>query len=117
MIERILDECSQRRTCPLNRKEFDETFTGADLTIQVRAAIDFAQQHDLAFARSTGDQLFVFSRLPKAPEPGRGQQPRNGRNGRNGRREKQQGQGRHHRPGSKRKSQGGAARRPIGRSF
>ena len=109
MIERILDECSQRRTCPLNRKEFDETFTGADLTIQVRAAIDFAQQHDLAFARSTGDQLFVFSRLPKAPEAGRGgQQPRNAR--------RQRPQPGHRRSGSKRKPQG-AARRPIGRAF
>jgi hypothetical protein len=65
MIDRILDECSRRGTCPLNRKEFDATFAGADLTIQVRAAIDFAQQNDLAFARGMGDQVFVFSRLPK----------------------------------------------------
>ena len=107
MTERILDECSRNGTCPLNRKEFDETFTGADLTIQVRAAIDFAQQHDLAFARSTGDQHFVFSRLAKAPDPGRGQQ-------RNARRQGAQQNQRRHRPN--RKPQG-AARRPIGRSF
>jgi len=65
MNQRILDECSRKGTCPLNRSEFDAAFGGADLTIQIRAAIDFAQQNDLAFARGMGDQMFVFSRLPK----------------------------------------------------
>jgi hypothetical protein len=65
MTERILEECLRRGTCPLTRKQFDETFAGSDLTIQIRAAIDFAQQNDLAFARSMGDQAFLFSRLPK----------------------------------------------------
>lgn len=68
MRERIVDECTKRGTCPMNRKEFDETFSGRDLTIQVRAALDFAQQNGLAFGRSMGDQHFVFSRLPAAPE-------------------------------------------------
>jgi hypothetical protein len=78
MIQRILDECSRRGTCPLNRKEFDETFAGSDLTIQIRAAIDFAQQNDLAFARSMGDQAFLFSRLAKASKA-RQKQPVNAR--------------------------------------
>jgi hypothetical protein len=52
----------------MSRKEFDETFAGRDLTIQVRAALDFAQQNGLAFGRSMGDQHFVFSRLPAVPE-------------------------------------------------
>jgi hypothetical protein len=68
MTERIVEECLKRGTCPLNRKEFNETFAGADLNIQVRAAIDFAQQKDLAFARAFGDQAFLFSRLPKSSE-------------------------------------------------
>lgn len=68
MRERIVEECATRGTCPMNRKEFDETFAGRDLTIQVRAALDFAQQNGLAFGRSMGDQHFVFSRLPAAPE-------------------------------------------------
>src|SRR6476620_11227706 len=65
MKERILEECSRRGTCPLDRKAFEEAFAGWDLTIQVRSAIDFAQQNGLAFGRSAGDQRFVFSRLPK----------------------------------------------------
>jgi hypothetical protein len=68
MIEKILDECTKRGTCPLNRKEFDEAFAGHDLAVQLRSACDFARQHDLAFGRSTGDQNFMFSRLPKTPE-------------------------------------------------
>ncbi len=78
MTARILDECSRRGTCSLNRKEFDEIFAGSDLTIQIRAAIDFAQQNDLAFARSLGDQAFVFSGLPKISNRGQ-RQPPNGR--------------------------------------
>ena len=74
MTQRILDECSRRGTCPLNRKEFDETFAGSDLTVQVRSALDFARLHDLAFARSLGDQAFVFSRLPKMLEGRRNRQ-------------------------------------------
>ena len=78
LIERILDECSRGGTCMLSREEFDETFAGPDLTIEVRGAIDFAQQHDLAFARSTGDQRFLFSRLPKTSKAER-HQPANER--------------------------------------
>ena len=59
----------------MNRKEFDETFAGRDLTIQVRAALDFAQQNGLAFGRSMGDQYFVFSRL-SAAAPDSGNQQR-----------------------------------------
>ena len=110
MRQRILDECSQRGTCPLNRREFDEAFTGCDLTIQVRSAIDFAQQHGLAFARSTGDQLFLFSRLPKVEEPPQrnNQRRQPGKQG-GGRRPN-----RHSRPQQKPRN---AANRPFGRSF
>jgi hypothetical protein len=108
MRQRILDECSQRGTCPLNRREFDEAFTGCDLTIQVRAANDFAQQHGLAFARSTGDQLFLFSRLPKVEEtPQRnnhGRQP-----AKQGRRSNRHSRGQ---PKSR-----NSTNRPFGRSF
>ena len=105
-MQRILDECSRRGSCPLDRKEFDETFAGADLAIQVRAAIDFAQQHDLAFARSVGDQHFVFSRLPKSQE--RGHRPALN--------EKRQTNETKRRFG--RKPQASArSRRPFGRSF
>ena len=106
MIQRILDECLRRGTCLLNRKEFDETFAGPDLTVQVRAAIDFAQQNDLAFARSMGDQAFVFSRLPQL-SAARQRQPANERPRTN--RAKQ-------RDGPKRKG-GGSSNRPLGRSF
>jgi hypothetical protein len=81
----------------LNRREFNETFTGADLTIQVRGAIDFAQQHDLAFARSTGDQAFLFSRLPKASKQERNH-PANER-----RRGIQSGNQQHRRPNPRRR--------------
>jgi hypothetical protein len=94
----------------LGRKEFDETFTGLDLTIQVRGAIDFAQQHDLAFARSTGDRQFLFSRLPKAPNVAN-HQPANER-----RQERRTGPRRNRRSGAGRKSNA-PSRRPIGRSF
>jgi hypothetical protein len=94
----------------LSRAEFDETFAGLDLTSQVRAAIDFAQQHDLAFARSTGDQRFLFSRLPKGPNAGRHQPANERRVG------MQAGKRRNRRDGSKRK-RNGASRRPFGRSF
>ena len=107
MTERILDECSRRGTCPLNRREFDETFSGQDLTIQVRAALDFAQQHDLAFARSTGDQFFVFSRLAKL-QPGTRGHPANARRERRPQNQR--------RSGGKRRSKG-SSQRPIGRSF
>ena len=106
--ERILEECSRRGTCLLNRKEFDEAFTGSDLTIQVRGAIDFAQQHDLAFARSTGDQQFLFSRLPKATNPGRNQ-PVNER--------RQAPTNRHGRRSGSKHKPNGSSRRPPGRSF
>ncbi|MHC1768449.1 MAG: hypothetical protein AB9869_29935 [Verrucomicrobiia bacterium] len=66
MKQQIVEECARRGTCPMNRTQFDETFVGRDLTIQVRAALDFARQNGLAFGRSMGDQHFVFSRL--APE-------------------------------------------------
>ena len=94
----------------LSRKEFDETFIGLDLTIQVRGAIDFAQQHDLAFARSTGDERFLFSRLAKGPNAGR-HQPANER-----RLGMQAGKRRSSRPGFKRKTNG-VSGRPFGRSF
>ena len=68
MKEQILEECTKRGSCPLDRKQFDESFAGHDLTIRVRSAIDFAQQNGLAFGRSTGDQRFVFSRLAALPE-------------------------------------------------
>lgn len=110
LIERILDECSRRGTCMLSRAEFDETFAGPDLTIQVRGAIDFAQQNDLAFARSTGDQRFLFSRLPKASKVERNQPANERRQG------VQPGHRRSRRSGSKRKSYI-SSRRPIGRSF
>lgn len=110
LTARILDDCSRRGTCQLSRKEFDETFAGADLTIQVRGAIDFAQQHDLAFARSTGDQLFLFSRLPKASKAERNQ-PANERRPMN-----RAGKRRSRRSGSKRKPNT-SSRRPLGRSF
>jgi hypothetical protein len=110
LTERILDECSKRGTCMLSRAEFDETFAGLDLAIQVRGAIDFAQQHDLAFARSTGDHQFLFSRLPKGPNSGRHQLA-------NERRQVMQaGKRRRSRPGFKGKANG-ASRRPFGRSF
>ncbi len=67
-----------------NRKEFDEIFGGSD----------FAQQHDLAIARSTGDQTFLSSRLPKASKQER-HQPANERRG-----GVQAGNGRHRRYGS-----------------
>jgi hypothetical protein len=108
MTERILDECSRRGTCPLNRKEFDEAFAGSDLTIQIRAAIDFAQQNDLAFARSLGDQAFVFSRLPKVSSGGGQRQPANARPQQN-RRPKRRGR-------FNRKARG-SSDRPAGRSF
>jgi len=107
MTSRILDECSQHGTCPLNRKEFDETFAGSDLTIQIRAAIDFAQQNDLAFARSLGDQAFVFSGLPKNSNRGQ-RQPPNRRPHLNRRAKR--------RVDSSRKAKG-PFRRPTGRSF
>jgi hypothetical protein len=94
----------------LSRMEFDETFAGPDLTIQVRGAIDFAQQHDLAFARSTGDQRFLFSRLPKASKPERNRPANERRQGR------QTANRRTRRPGSNRKANG-SSRRPVGRSF
>ena len=94
----------------LSRTEFEETFTGLDLTVQVRGAIDFAQQHDLAFARSAGDQRFLFSRLPKSPNAAR-HQPANER-----RQGMQAGKRRSRRPGFKGKANG-APRRPFGRSF
>jgi hypothetical protein len=110
MTERILDECSRRGTCPLNRKEFDDAFSGADLTIQVRAAIDFAQQNDLAFARGMGDQVFVFSRLPKITKERRGH-PANARPQSNNTNKSSRRRGR---PNRKSK---GSSNRPIGRSF
>ncbi len=94
----------------LNRMRFDETFTGPDLTIQVRAAIDFAQQNDLAFARNTGDQRFLFSRLPKASKAGRNQPANERRQG------VQAGNRRSRRSGAQRKPNG-SPRRPFGRSF
>ena len=75
MREQIVDGCSRQGTYSMSRKEFDETFTGRDLTIQVRAAHDFAQQNGLAFGRSMGDQHFVFSRLPAEPEPSQQRRP------------------------------------------
>jgi hypothetical protein len=89
----------------LSRKEFDQTFAGPDLTIQVRAAIDFAQQHDLALARSTGDQQFLFSRLPNASKGGRNQ-PVN---------ERRQAKANHKTGFARRRK--GSSQRPIGRSF
>lgn len=118
MRQRILDECVHRGTCPLNRTEFDEAFAGADLTIQIRTANDFAQQHGLAFARSTGDQHFLFSRLPKLEE-GRNHnfnsnQNQNGRQraqaGKNRRRGKRNGQ-------PQRQKARKVTQRPFGRSF
>jgi hypothetical protein len=107
MKEQILAECSARGTCPLDRKQFDETFAGHDLTIQVRSALDFAQNHDLALGRSAGDQHFVFYRLHKAPENGRplGQRQQN-----------KPSQRRKRRSHGQKKPQG-AASRPYGRSF
>lgn len=94
----------------LSRMDFDETFAGPDLTVQVRAAIDFAQQHDLAFARSAGDHQFLFSRLPKGHAEKR-HQPAN---------ERRQGvrasKGRNRRRSSQQK-QNSSSRRPFGRSF
>jgi hypothetical protein len=110
LTERILDECSRRGTCLLSRKEFDETFTGLDLTIQVRGAIDFAQQHDLAFARSTGDQRFLFSRLPK-PSKAERNQPANQR------RQGTQEGNRQSRRSRTRQKPNRSSRRPFGRSF
>jgi hypothetical protein len=107
MMQRILEECSRYGTCPLNRKEFDETFAGSDLTVQIRVAIDFAQQNDLAFARSSGNQMFVFQRLPKITKGGQGY-PSNARPA-----PKQQAK-RHRRSGRKSK---GPSQRPAGRSF
>ena len=66
LTEQILDQCSSQGLCPLDRLQFGATFAGGELAIQLRAALDFAQAHDLAFARSLGDQRFIFSRLPKA---------------------------------------------------
>jgi hypothetical protein len=94
----------------LSRTEFDETFAGLDLTIQVRGAIDFAQQHDLAFARSTGDHQFLFSRLPKGSKAERNQPANERRQG------MQAGKRRSRRPGFKGKANG-ASGRPFGRSF
>ena len=106
MTERILEECLKRGTCPLNRKEFNETFAGADLNIQVRAAIDFAQQKDLAFARAFGDQAFLFSRLPKSSELCRNRQL----NARPQRDERV-------RRSNSGKRKDSTVRRPLGRSF
>jgi hypothetical protein len=89
----------------LNRQQFDETFTGHDLIIQVRSAIDFAQQNGLAFGRSTGDQHFVFSRLAKDSVNPQGQPRPSGKSSRR----------RRHR-GPKPKANG-AAFRPFGRSW
>jgi hypothetical protein len=110
MRERILDECSKRGTCLLNRQQFDETFTGHDLTIQVRSAIDFAQQNGLAFGRSTGDQHFIFSRLAKDSVDPQQQQ----------RRPQGSAARRRHRPRPKGKGnpkRNGAAHRPFGRTW
>jgi hypothetical protein len=108
MTEQILDECSRRGICPLNRMQFDEMFTGRDLTIQVRAALDFAQAHDLAFARSSGDQRFAFSRLAKASGGGLPQERPSQSNG-NGRR--------HRRNHHNHKKPMVSSNRPYGRSF
>jgi hypothetical protein len=108
MTQRILDECSRRGTCALNRQQFNEIFAGPDLTTQIRVAIDFAQQNDLAFARSMGDQAFVFSRLPKISNVQQ-KQPANARP-----------QAKHagkRRQGSNRRKKGGSSARPPGRSF
>ena len=107
MKERILGECTKRGTCPLDRKQFDKSFAGGDLTIQVRAAIDFAQQNDLAFGRSTGDQHFVFSRLAKLSETDASKQ--RGPSGKSSRRSNRRFR-------SKQQSRGPASR-PFGRSF
>ena len=107
MIQRILDECLRRGMCLLNRKEFDEAFGGPDLTVQVRAAIDFAQQNDLAFARSLGDQAFVFSGL-RQPSAAKQSRPANAR--------PQINRGKQQRDGPKRKRRG-SSNRPLGRSF
>jgi hypothetical protein len=115
MTELILDQCSKSGVCPLNRNQFNETFTGFDLTIQVRSAIDFAQSHNLAFARCAGDQQFVFSRLPSAPQASDPQSASrrfnsNSNSNTNGKRRHNRGnQG-------KRKSQG-SSNRPYGRAF
>jgi hypothetical protein len=109
MTELILDQCSKSGVCPLNRNQFNETFTGYDLTIQVRSAIDFAQSHNLAFARCAGDQQFVFSRLPSAPQTPVSQSAPRRFNANSKRRHNNGGQG-------KRKSQG-SSNRPYGRAF
>jgi hypothetical protein len=106
MTEQILDECSRRGLCPLNRLQFDATFTGGDLAIKVRAAIDFAQAHDLAFARSFGDQSFAFSRLTKSSGLPRNQERPQRTNGRR--------QGRRHHADHKPMV---SSSRPYGRSF
>jgi hypothetical protein len=107
MKQQILDECFRRGTCPLDRKQFDESFTGRDLTIQVRSAIDFAQQNGLAFGRSSGDQHFVFSRLAALPEVDTSQRRRPPRNS-NRRADR--------RPQGQQKARG-SSNRPFGRSF
>jgi hypothetical protein len=107
MKEQILEECSKRGTCPLDRKQFDASFTGSDLTIQVRSAIDFAQNNGLAFGRSAGDQHFLFSRLPKLPEADASQQRRPG--GKPARRPNRRFRGR--------QQPKGPSSRPFGRSF
>lgn len=109
MKAQILDECSRRGACPLDRKQFDETFAGFDLTIRMRSAIDFAQQNDLALGRSTGDQHFVFYRLSKSSEPSQGQSPRRARQDPSRNRGKR-------RPHAQKKPSGAFAR-PFGRSF
>jgi hypothetical protein len=86
----------------MNRQEFDATFAGHDLASQVRAAIDFAQQHNLALGRSAGDQHFIFSRLQSngashAPERKRSARSRN--------------------RSARRNRRNGNASRPFGRSF
>ena len=107
MREQILDECLKRGACPLNRKQFDETFSGYDLTIQMRSAIDFAQQNDLALGRSTGDQHFVFYRLSKSQETTLNQRPS---------RQKTSGHRARRRSQARRKPSR-AYSRPFGRSF
>lgn len=105
LAEKILDDCAQRGICPLNRIQFDEIFTGRDLTIKLRGAIEFAQAYNLAFARCSGDQQFAFSRKAKGnahPQERPAEQNARQRGRRSGRRN----------PAATK-----AAHRPYGRSF
>ena len=117
MTELILDQCSKSGVCPLNRNQFNETFTGFDLTIQVRSAIDFAQSHNLAFARCAGDQQFVFSRLPSAPQASDSQSATRRFNSHSNSNSNSNAKRRNNRGNQgKRKSQG-SSNRPYGRAF